>query len=270
MNEQGAQPPVPPSPTEDLTKPVAYDQYGRPLYAHPPTVSSQTPPTAAPPVQPAVEQPPQVVYMSRAVSPHEQEPSAEVKARHDQSLRNHPQLNLSDHEYVISAIQRHPIGLISIWAVVAAAVLIIFIGFPMLVNGSSVFGRELSPGAIASGGVVLLLAAVLFVLGGIVATVIYNANRFYLTNESVIQHIQTSLFSKKDQTISLVNIEDASYRQQGIIATVLNYGSLRLSTEGEETTYRFNFVANPRKQVDLLNNAVESFKNFRPIDPSDD
>lgn len=261
MNEPGAQPPVPPSPTEDLSKPVAYDQYGRPLYAHPPAIAM---------TDSGVDQQPQVVYMSRAVSPHEQEPSEEVKARHDQSVRQHPHLTLSDHEYVISAVQRHPIGLLSIWAVVAAAVLVIFIGFPMLVNGSTVFGRQLSASAIASGGLVLLLAAVLFVLGGIVATVIYNANRFYLTNESVIQHIQTSLFSKKDQAISLANIEDASYRQQGIVATVLNYGSIRLSTEGEETTYRFNFVANPKKQVDLLNNAVEAFKNFRPIDPTDD
>ncbi len=261
MNEQGPQPPVPAPPAEDLSKPVAYDQYGRPLYAHPPTVA---------PTQDMSQQQPQVVYMSRAVSPHEQEPSEEIKTRHEQSSRQHPQLTLSDHEYVISAVQRHPIGLLSIWAVVAVAVLVIFIGFPMLVNGSTVFGRQLSTGAIASGGLVLLLAAVLFVLGGIVATVIYNANRFYLTNESVIQHIQTSLFSKKDQAISLANIEDASYRQQGILATVLNYGSIRLSTEGEETTYRFNFVSNPKKQIDLLNNAVEAFKNFRPIDPTDD
>ena len=118
---------------------------------------------------------------------------------------------------------------------------------------------------IMSGGLVLLFAAVLFTLGGIIATVVYQANRFYLTNESVIQHIQTSLFSKKDQTISLANIEDASYRQQGILQTILNYGSIRLSTEGEETTYRFNFVANPKREVDKLNNAVEAFKNFRPV-----
>lgn len=123
-----------------------------------------------------------------------------------------------------------------------------------------------------SGSIMLLLTAILFVLGGIIATMIYQANRFFLTNESVIQHIQTSLFSKKDQSISLANVEDASYRQQGILQTLLNYGSIRLSTEGEETTYRFNFVANPKKEIDKLNTAVEAFKNFRPIgsDSGDD
>lgn len=185
-------------------------------------------------------------------------------------MRRYPQLNLSDGEFVISAIRRHPIGLVSIWAVVAAAVLLVFIGFPIMLSSGEFLGRSLSPGAIMSGGIMLLLAAVLFVLGGIVSTVVYQANKFYLTNESVIQHIQTSLFSRKDQTISLANVEDASYRQRGIIQTLLNYGSIRLSTEGEETTYRFNFVANPKKEIDRLNNAVESFKNFRPVDVEGD
>ncbi len=278
MNPQGSGQPVPPNPQpEAQPKPVAYDHYGRPLYPHPPTQPAAQPissPQPQPSVAPSTEggpadaaQPPQVVYMTRAIDPHEQEPSPEVKARHDESVRRFPQLNLSEHEYIISAIKRHPIGLVSIWAVVAAGVLIIFIGFPLLITSMSGFlGSSLSGGAIATGLLTLVLAAVLFILGGIIATVVYNSNRFYLTNESVIQHIQTSLFSKKDQTISLQNIEDASYRQKGLLQTMLNYGSIRLSTEGEETTYRFNFVADPKKQIDLLNNAVEAFKNFRPVE----
>lgn len=280
MNPQ--QPDAPTPPQQDSPKPVAYDSYGRPLYAHPPQQPAEQP-SPQPDAQQAPEGPkseqdaqksvaegstnPQVVYMTRAVDPHQQEVSPEAKAKHDESTKRFPHLNLSDGEYVISAVKRHPIGLISIWSVVAIAVLVIFIGFPMLLNNSVIFGdRGLPANAIVSGGIMLLLAAVLFVLGGVIATVVYQANRFYLTNESVIQHIQTSLFSKKDQTISLANIEDASYRQQGILQTLLNYGAIRLSTEGEETTYRFNFVANPKKEIDRLNNAVESFKNFRPVD----
>jgi hypothetical protein len=278
MNPQ--QPLVPPAqPPQDPPKPVAYDQYGQPLYAHPPTVQPVEPqPTQVPaqpqgtPQQPTIpgEPEPQVVYMTRSIDPHQQEISADVQAKHAESERRYPYLNLSEGEFVISAVRRHPIGLVSIWGVVVIAVLVVFIGFPILLSSSSFFaGRELPAGAIMSGGIMLLLAAVLFVLGGIIATVVYQANRFYLTNESVIQHIQTSLFTKKDQTISLQNIEDASYRQQGIIQTLLNYGAIRLSTEGEETTYRFNFVANPKKEIDRLNNAVEAFKNFRPVETDD-
>lgn len=238
-------------------KPVAYTPDGQPLYTHPPT-------TTQGPVAEGAQ--PQVVYMTRSVNPHQQDVPEEIKQKHEASLRAYPHLNLSDGEFVISAVKRHPIGLLSIWGVVVIGVVAIFLGTAyLLANTGAMFGRTLSPSALMSGGLVMLLAAVLFVLGGIIATVVYQANRFYLTNESVIQHIQTSLFSKKNQTISLANIEDASYRQRGILQTILNYGSIRLSTEGEETTYRFNFVASPAREVDTLNNAVESFKNYRPV-----
>jgi hypothetical protein len=95
------------------------------------------------------------------------------------------------------------------------------------------------------------------------------SNQFFLTNESVIQEIQVSLFARREQTVSLSNIEDASYHQHGILQTLLNYGSIRLSTEGDETTYRFYYVANPRREIAILNNAVEAFKNGRPIDIED-
>jgi uncharacterized membrane protein YdbT with pleckstrin-like domain len=103
-------------------------------------------------------------------------------------------------------------------------------------------------------------------LGTFVAVWVYLQNQFYLTNESVIQEIQHSLFSRREQTVSLGSIEDASFKQSGILQTLLNYGTIRLSTEGEETTYRFAYVANPRKQVATLNNAIEAFKNGRPVE----
>lgn len=253
--------PLPPQ--ADPTKPVAYDQYGRPLYAHPP---GQEP--GAVQVNGAGQQPP-VVYMTRPAEPMQQHISEAAKARYQESKRLFPGLNLSEGEYVISAIKRHPIGLLSIWGVVGLVILLTFIAVPLLLANEA-FASQLPAGAIASIGVVLLLVCILFALGGIIATVVYNGNRFYLTNESVTQHIQHSLFSKKEQTISLVNIEDASFRQHGILQTLLNYGSLRLSTEGDETTYRFNYVADPQRQVKLLNNAVEAFKNGRPVDPNED
>lgn len=246
MNPQGEQ---------DYSKPVAYDEQGRPLYAHP------QPQSIAPETATAA---PQVVYLSRAISPHQQEISPEMQQRHDESVRKYPHLNLSEGEYVISAVRRHPIGLISIWAVAALAVLLL-LAIPVIVIATESLPFNLTGTAATSGVVFILLGVVLLVFGGIVATVVYDANRFYLTNESVTQYIQTGLFFRKNQTISLGNIEDASYNQRGILQTIFNYGSIRLSTEGEETTYRFTFVANPQKQARYLNDAIEAFKNFRPI-----
>lgn len=224
------------------------------------------------PVAPIAQaQQPQVVYLSRPLTPHEPHISDDVLRRHKESKQRYPELNLSDGEYVIIAIRRHPIGLIEIWAVVALMALLTFAFLPFYAANQSLFAGLFSQSADAlpSAAVMvlpLLLMTALFAVGGYIATVVYTGNKFFLTNESVIQIIRVSLFSTKEQTISLANIEDASFRKHGILQTLLNYGSLRLSTEGDETTYRFNFVANPRNQISILNNAVESFKNGRPVD----
>ena len=245
----------------DYSQPVAYDKQGRPLYAHPP----QSTPVAT------NEEHPQVVYMTRPAEPMAQHISDAAEKKHEESRLNFPGLNLSEGEYVISAVRRHPIGLVSIWAVVAAAFLATFVVIPILVMQMAPnFTDTLNTSAKANGTLFLGALMVLYILGGIVATVVYRGNKFFLTNESVIQNIQHHLLSQKEQTISLTNIEDASYRQHGLIQTIFNYGSLRLSTEGDETTYRFSFVANPKHQVDLLNNAVEAFKNGRPVDPNEE
>lgn len=240
-------------------KPVAYTPEGQPLYAHPSGSAGR----------PVSEVVPQVVYLSRAISPHQQEISPEIQQRHDESVQKYPHLNLSQGEYVISAVRRHPIGLVSIWIVVALAV-ILLLGMLVVMTTTDSLPLNLTAAAMTSGAAVIILGVILLIFSGIVATVVYDANRFYLTNESVTQYIQTGLFFRKNQTISLGNIEDASYNQRGILQTIFNYGAVRLSTEGEETTYRFAFVADPQKQTRYLNDAIEAFKNYRPITDTDE
>lgn len=213
----------------------------------------------------------QVVHVARPLDPQQLVISPETQRKHEESKIRHPSLNLSDGEYVILAIRRHPIGLFPIWGVVVLLGLLSFLALPLYASARETFASMLMttsqvlPSAAAIGFFLLGLLA-LFVLGGVIATAVYLGNKFYLTNESVIQVIKPSLFSTNEQTVSLGNIEDASYQQQGILQSMFNYGSLRLSTEGDETTYRFSYVDNPKTQVSILNNAVEAFKNGRPVD----
>lgn len=233
---------------DETMQPVAYDREGRPLYAAPPNASAQQ----------------QVVYVTRPLKPEAPEVPQDVMQRHEASRKQFPHLNLSTGEYVLSAVKRHPIGLFKIWAggaVIIAALLLLAIFLLSGQQASSSYQGDLALAVTV--GVSLL--SLLTLLGVFVATYIYNSNRFYLTNESVIQEIQTGLFAKHEQTVSLSNIEDASYYQHGILPSLFNYGSIRLSTEGDETTYRFQYVANPKQQIAILNNAVEAFKMGRPV-----
>ena len=272
----------PQTPSEDLTQPVAYDADGRPLYHHPPQTGRPAPVVAQtnshvttrpgiidgenfdPRLRSQYANEPQVVHVAREIDLKPFTISDELKRKHEKSVQQYPNLNLSEGEYVILDIKRHPIGMlipaiVSIFLVVIIMIFVLF--YPSIARDSIL---PIMPSVTDIFGVAMLLIG-LVVLGGAVALWIYLQNQFFMTNESVIQEIQESLFSRREQTVSLGSIEDASFRQSGIIQTIFNYGTIRLSTEGEETTYRFHFVANPREQIAIINNAIEDFKNGRPV-----
>jgi len=238
-------------------EPVAYAKDGQPLYAHPAAAASEG----------------RTVHVSRSLTPPREPIPPEIQETCEASRKKYPHLNLSHGEFVITEVKRHPIGLIQIWAIIGLLILGLTAAFAFLLAGANAAnGVGLSESFSSNSGLVGLLAVFMLmffgavIAGGFVASWVYQNNRFYLTNESVIQDIQTSLFSKHEQTVSLMNIEDASYRQDGILAYLFNYGTIRLSTEGEETTYGFNFAPNPKRNIAILNNAVEAFKNGRPVD----
>lgn len=261
-------------------QPVAYDADGNPLYAAPqyprdiPKNEPNSHVTSSPKgyeghdfdprIRSQYANEPRVVHATREYEPEERPLSDELQLKHERSVEMFPNLNLSKAEYVILSIKRHPIGLLLpiIVTIITTMILIGFmIGYPTIAAG--IGGDNASSATLVA--MMLIGMVVLVGLGGYVAVWVYLRNTFYLTNESVIQEIQYSLFSRHEQTVSLGSIEDASFVQKGILQTLLDYGTIRLSTEGEETTYRFMYVTNPKKQVAVLNNAVESFKNGRPV-----
>lgn len=236
-------------------KPVAYDVNGQPLYAHPPIEEDSR-----------EDLDPQAVRIVHPADPDKLVVSDAAKMKHDQSRRVYPNLNLSEGEYIITSVRRHQIGL---FLPLFIAVLLISLSFTLLFNFDWIV-QTIPNKTTSINSSLILLPVLIFIFLVLVSTYIvysvYNNNKFYLTNESVIQEIQTSIFSKREQTVSLADIEDVSFSQTGIFQQIFNFGSIRLSTEGDETTYRFSFVANPKATIAILNNAVEAFKNGRAID----
>jgi hypothetical protein len=216
------------------------------------------------PGQPAPSQDePTQVYYQRPLEPSSPTITPEIQQKCEESRRKYPKLNLSNGEFVISDVKRHPIGLIGVWFFSGLAIA----GIIGLVAIASTGDWGVQPLAI---GLIAILLCTLVLIGAYVAAYVYNANTFHLTNESVVQNIQTSLFANHEQTVSLGNVEDASYEKHGVIQTIFDYGTIRLSTQGDETTYRFTFASQPAKQIAKLNNAVEAFKNGRPVYDDDD
>lgn len=210
---------------------------------------------------------PHQMYYSRPHAPAHPVIPPHVQEKHEQSKRRYPHLNLSEGEYVITDVARHPIGLIRIWFFVAVGIAAVIGSIFLFSAGNGESGGLLSMGLSPTILAIISITTILVALAmGYLATFVYTANHMYLTNESIIQNIQITPFAKRQQTVSLSNVEDASYAKHGILSTILDYGEVRLSTEGEETTYQFTYANHPEKEVTLLNNAVEAFKHGRPID----
>jgi PH (Pleckstrin Homology) domain-containing protein len=205
---------------------------------------------------------PAAIFRQRQTSVARAQASKEELAMHKQSAAQYPELALSPGEYVLEVVRRHPIGLISIWGitvfliiVILAAVSFYSVNMAFIAQVTGMSARNLpSPETMS---VPALILAAFFFLGGAIATYVYKGNRFYVTTESIIQFVQYSLFSTKQQVVNLINVEDVSADQTGIIQQVFNYGTLRLSTQGQETIYYFRFVANPNKVVHNINDATE-------------
>jgi len=211
-----------------------------------------------------------VIHVSRSLEPQKQEISPELAMKHKRSSEMYPDIDLSDSEYVLKVARRHPIGLfiqLSISLVIFLAAFLPII-FASTVNSflNDMISTEIPLYVFASISIILILCS----LGiGAVILFVFKNNKLYLTNESVIQRVQISLFSKQEQSVSLGSIEDSSYKKTNILQTIFNYGDVRLSTVGDETTYRLSYVANPKEYMTTLDHAVEAFKNGRPITDSD-
>lgn len=243
----------PEQPIDDYLKPVAYDAEGQPLYAHPAAIVQSTIPQTTVAHPDATDEPNQVTI------------NLDVKARHDKSVANFPMLNLDDQDYIVNAVRRHPIGL---FIPLATGVLLVAIALSVLFNYDIIVKSMNLTGVMANVPVVavaILIFSLLISFGVYVAYYIYENNKLFLTNESIIQEIQTSLFSHQEQTVSLINIENVSYEQVGIIQQLFDYGSIKLSVENDDVVYQLTYVSHPKKCTAVFENTVESFKNGRSV-----
>lgn len=189
-----------------------------------------------------------------------------VRLRHEQSQEQFPDIKLFEKEFVLKVIHRHPIGVAVIW-LVSALITTLLVGiWAMLIiqnSSSNVIHQDLfsmSTGMIIIGSIVAI--ALIF---AVIFSRVYRANKLIITTERVVQIISNSLFDTKRQTIDLGWIEDVSYHQKGFFASTIGYGSVRLSTIGDETTYYFVFAPNPQQITMRINEIVFAVKNERPL-----
>ena len=103
----------------------------------------------------------------------------------------------------------------------------------------------------------LLATAVII---GAISTVVHTGNKLYITHQRVIQIVVDSIVSTSRNAIDLASVEDVSFHQKGILQTMLRYGTLRLATVGDETTYTFKYSDISPEDLEALSKMITNAK----------
>lgn len=173
------------------------------------------------------------------------------RIRHERSKKDFPSLRLEDDEYVEFAISRSKRYLALVLGGIIcglALVLLIFLFALLRQTGLDSMGQNF---------LYIILSAMIIValLATVVALMIYRGNKLFITNKHVIQMVMTSPVSTSLNIIDLSSVEDASFRQNGLMQKLLHFGTLRLATVGDETTYTFPYSeisSNDLKEISKL------------------
>ena len=157
-------------------------------------------------------------------------------------------------EQVIFELKRHPIGIIITYVMTALvlfamAIIVLAVG-PGLATGSADQIR-------AWGIVGLFIFVVLALIFNLIATVIYWGNRWILTDDSITQITQTSLFHKETSSLGLESLEDVTAEKRGILPHIFNYGILKAETAGHRSKFVFLFAPDPNSYAQKILDAHE-------------
>ena len=160
-----------------------------------------------------------------------------INIRHERSQKDFPQLKLEADEYVEFALTRAKNCLLITWVGAAIAAAIIALAFLLVIMGQPLLddmGRNFLFFILSA-----IIAAVL--IAAIVTTIVFRGNKLFITNKRVMQMVMASPISSSINIIDLISVEDASFRQDTITQRIFKFGTLRLSTVGDETTYTFPY-----------------------------
>ncbi len=81
---------------------------------------------------------------------------------------------------------------------------------------------------------------------------IYNLNNWIVTNMRIIDRYQRGFFDQEVAELSLVNIQDVSFKMEGLIPTMMNYGDIEVQTAGNDQKFSFVDIPDPQKVKDEI------------------
>jgi uncharacterized membrane protein YdbT with pleckstrin-like domain len=159
-------------------------------------------------------------------------------------------------ENILTVVHRSLIGLAGIYLVALLAVGAIVALIIILAPGTFQASGDNISGALSA---IILLSAILLVLILFTVTYVYRQSRLLVTDKSLVQIIQKTLFIRKVSRLSMSNVEDVNEEQRGIVASLFNYGTLTVQTAGTEENFVFTLCPNPARLADRIIEARQAY-----------
>lgn len=181
-----------------------------------------------------------------------------AKIRHERSKKDFPNISFEDSEYIEFAFSRARVCFLMIWGATALGIILVLLGFLITIVSQS----SLDEMGLRFMFIILFALLAAIVISGIVASRIYHGNKIFITNLHVIQMVMNSPISTSINIIDLSSVEDASFRQDTIIQRIFNYGTFRLATVGEETTYTFKYSDISPKELKEVTKLITNAKKI--------
>ncbi|MBX4190884.1 PH domain-containing protein [Candidatus Saccharibacteria bacterium] len=174
-----------------------------------------------------------------------------------EGVSNRPEQDLLEPgEEILTVVNQSIIGLIGIYLIAFVTVAALTTLVVVLSPDTFKISSDNISGALS---LIMLLSAILLTLILFTATYIYRQNRLLVTNRSLVQILQKSLFNRKVSRLSMSNVEDVNEEQRGIIAMIFNYGTLNVQTAGAQDNFTFNLCPNPAALADRIIEARQAY-----------
>lgn len=159
-------------------------------------------------------------------------------------------------EQVVVVVRKHPIGIVGIYIEALVGLLVVFGLFlaiaPDFFNGVSDHAYKVLVGIIVFG-----LAVLVFFL--FIATYVYRQSRLIVTDRSLVQILQKSLFIRKISRLSMSNVEAVAAEERGMLSTIFDYGTITVQTAGTLENFIFPYCPTPAKYADQIIEARQRY-----------
>jgi hypothetical protein len=162
-------------------------------------------------------------------------------------FRVFPEISSDQEEELVAVVHKHWIGYVIIWGTGILTILLLLILTVATLWFAANGGITLPPIVQSIAGLVVLVISGLIFLGSVIAHYVYSRSFMLITNENIIEVKQISLFSRRVAHLSMINVEDVTVHKDGILQTVLNYGSLFVQTAGERENFNFTNAPDPHQ-----------------------